>query len=79
MGLGGRGRALLTSLVKRSDIHIKYLCDCDLRCKGAATEIVFEGHDEKPKFVQDFREMLADPELDTLICSTSDRWQVDEI
>jgi len=74
MGLGGRGRALLAALVKRSDIHIKYLCDCDTRCAGAATEIVMEGHDDKPKFVQDFREMLADPDLDTLICATSDRW-----
>lgn len=74
MGLGGRGRALLTSLAKRDDMHIKYLCDCDLRTKGAATEIVMEGLDYRPEFVQDFRTMLDDPEVDALICSTSDRW-----
>lgn len=74
MGLGGRGRALLASLVKRSDCHIKYICDCDTRCAGAGTEIVMEGHDYKPEFVQDFRTMLDDPEVDAIICATSDRW-----
>src|SRR5690606_31988048 len=74
MGLGGRGRSLLASLTKRSDIHIKYLCDCDTRVSGAATEIVMEGHNYKPEFVQDFRKMLDDPDLDTIICATSDRW-----
>lgn len=74
MGIGGRGRALLASLVKRSDIHIKYLCDCDLRCAGAGTEIVMEGHDYRPQFVQDFRTMLDDPEVDAVVVSTSDRW-----
>ncbi len=74
MGLGGRGKSLLTSLAKRNDVHIKYLCDCDTRTAGAATEIVMEGLDEKPTFVQDFRTILDDPEVHALICSTSDRW-----
>jgi len=62
MGVGGRGRALLTSLVKRSDVKIKYICDADTRCYGPAAEIVIESHDYKPKFVQDFRKILDDPE-----------------
>jgi predicted dehydrogenase len=74
MGVGGRGRALLTSLVKRSDIMIKYICDADSRCYGPAAEIVIEGHDYKPEFVQDFRKMLDDPEIDAIIVATSDRW-----
>jgi len=74
MGVGGRGRALLTSLVKRSDVKIKYICDADTRCYGPAAEIVMEGHDYKPEFLQDFRKMLDDPELDAVIIATSDRW-----
>ncbi len=74
MGVGGRGRALLTSLVKRSDIKIKYICDADNRCYGPAAEIVIEGHDYKPEFVQDFRKMLDDTEVDAIIIATSDRW-----
>jgi predicted dehydrogenase len=74
MGVGGRGRALLTSLVKRSDVKIKYICDADTRCYGPAAEIVIEGHDYKPEFVQDFRKMLDDPEIDAIIIATSDRW-----
>jgi len=74
MGVGGRGRALLTSLVKRSDVKIKYICDADTRCYGPAAEIVIEGHDYKPEFVQDFRKMLDDPEVDAIVVATSDRW-----
>ncbi len=74
MGVGGRGRALLTSLVKRSDVQIKYICDADSRCYGLAAEIVAEAHDYKPKFVQDFRKMLDDPQIDAIVVATSDRW-----
>jgi len=74
MGVGGRGRALLTSLVKRSDVKIKYISDADTRCYGPAAEIVVEGHNYKPKFVQDFRRMLDDPEVDAIVIATSDRW-----
>jgi len=74
MGVGGRGRALLTSLVKRSDIKIKYICDADSRSYGPAAEIVLEDHEYRPKFVQDFREMLDDPEVDAIVIATSDRW-----
>jgi predicted dehydrogenase len=74
MGVGGRGRALLTSLVKRTDIKLKYICDADTRSYGPAAEIVIEGHDYRPKFVQDFRRMLDDPEIDAIVIATSDRW-----
>ncbi|UCG58529.1 MAG: Gfo/Idh/MocA family oxidoreductase [Phycisphaerales bacterium] len=74
MGVGGRGRALLQSLVKRSDVKIKYICDADKRSYGPAAEIVVEGHEYKPKFVQDFRKVLDDPEVDAIVIATSDRW-----
>jgi predicted dehydrogenase len=74
MGVGGRGRALLTSLVKRTDIKIKYICDADTRSYGPAVEIVMEGHNYRPKFMQDFRKMLDDPEIDAIVIATSDRW-----
>jgi predicted dehydrogenase len=74
MGVGGRGRALLESLVKRSDVKIKYICDADSRAYGPAAEIVIEGHDYKPTFVQDFRKMLDDKDVDAVIIATSDRW-----
>lgn len=74
MGVGGRGRALLQSLVKRSDVEIKTICDADTRLYGPAAEIVMEGHDRKPRFVQDFRKMLEDPQVDAIVIATSDRW-----
>jgi predicted dehydrogenase len=74
MGVGGRGRALLKSLSQRTDVKIKYICDADQRPYGPAAEIVMEENDYKPKFVQDFRKMLEDKEVDAIIVSTSDRW-----
>jgi predicted dehydrogenase len=55
-------------------VKIKYICDADSRAYGPAAEIVVEGHDYKPKFVQDFRRMLQDKEVDGIIITTSDRW-----
>ena len=75
MGVGNRGREILTnSLAKRSDVKLKYICDADTRTYGPAAEIVAEGRGYKPKFVQDFRRMLDDPEVDAIVVSTSDRW-----
>ncbi len=74
MGVGGRGVQLIRHLVKRSDIHIKYICDADTRRYGRAAEVVIEDHGYKPKFEQDFREMFADSEVDAVVNATSDRW-----
>jgi len=74
MGVGGRGRGLIGHLCKRSDIRIKYICDADTRRYGPAAESVMEDHGYKPKFEQDFRNMLADNEVDAIINATSDRW-----
>ena len=74
MGIGGRGCALLRSLVKRPDVYIKYICDPDTRRYSRAAEIIIEDHGYKPNFVQDFRKMLADPEVDAVVIATSDRW-----
>ena len=74
MGVGGRGVQLIRHLMKRSDVNIKYICDADSRRYGRAAEIVVEEHGYKPKFVQDFREMLGDSEVDAIVNATSDRW-----
>ncbi len=74
MGIGGRGCALLGHFVKRSDIKFKYICDADTRRYGRAADIVLEEHGYKPEFVQDFRKMLADPEVDAIINATPRHW-----
>lgn len=74
MGVGGRGTALLGHLVKRQDVKIKYISDADTRRYDNAAEVVVEGHGYKPEFVQDFRKMLADSEVNAIVNATSDRW-----
>ena len=74
MGVGGRGCGLLGHFVKRTDVQLKYICDADARRYERAAEIVFQGHGYKPEFVQDFRKMLADPDLDAVINATPQHW-----
>ena len=74
MGVGGRGRKLLDSLVKRDDVRIKYLCDADARAYEPAAKIVSEAKGYRPEFVQDFRAMLDDKDVDAIVNATSDRW-----
>jgi len=74
MGVGGRGVDLIRNLVKRNDIMIKYICDADTRQYDRPAEIVMEEHGYKPKFEQDLRNMLADPEVDAIVNATSHRW-----
>ena len=74
MGVGGRGRRLLTSLSERNDVHIKTICDADSRAYDPAAKIVFEAKGYKPEYVQDFRKMLDDKEIDAVVNATSDRW-----
>lgn len=74
MGIGGRGVQLIGYLMKRSDIRIKYISDADTRRYDNAAEVVVEGHGYKPEFVQDFRKMLDDSEVDAIVNATSHRW-----
>ncbi|MFC1558281.1 Gfo/Idh/MocA family protein [candidate division KSB1 bacterium] len=74
MALGGRGIYLIENLVKRSDVEIAYICDADTKRYGRAAEIIAEEHGYKPKFVQDFRKMLDDSEVDVIVNATRQRW-----
>ncbi|MFC1558081.1 Gfo/Idh/MocA family protein [candidate division KSB1 bacterium] len=74
MGVGGRGTQLIRHLVKRSDVRIKYICDANTSRYSRAAEIVVEDHGYKPTFVQDFRRILDDPEVDAIVIATYEYW-----
>lgn len=74
MGVGGRGTDLVRHFTKRQDIKMKYICDTDSRRFGTAAEVVVKAHGYKPEYLQDFRKMLADPEIDAVINATPQHW-----
>ena len=74
MGVGGRGRFLVSKLAERDDVHIKTICDADSRAYDLAAKVVFKAKGHKPKYAQDFRKMLEDKEIDAIVNATSDRW-----
>jgi len=75
VGVGGRGTHWVGDLVQRSDVEIAYLCDVDTRRFERATELIDTAGAELPRMVQDFREVLDDPEVDALVVATNHHWQ----
>ena len=72
IGLGGRGYGLMTSvMLPRPEIEVLAVCDLyeDRRQKAAETVKKERGND--PVCTADYREVLAMPELDAVIVSTS--------
>jgi predicted dehydrogenase len=74
MGLGGRGNFLAGSFAANQEVEITYLCDVDTRKFARARETVESIQTNRPKRIQDFREMLADPDVDAIINATPDHW-----
>ena len=74
MGIRGRGSFLAPEFAKRGDVELRYLCDIDSRLfdsRSAAVEAVTK---KKPECIQDYRQMLDDPEVDGIISATPDHW-----
>lgn len=74
MGAGGRGTGLAGMFASRPDIQMAYVCDVDSRRGAYARKSVEEAGGRPVNFVQDFRRMLEDPEVDVIINATPDHW-----
>jgi predicted dehydrogenase len=74
MGCGGRGTLLISTLAKRPDVRIKYICDVNQDKFARTTAAVEDITGDMPKRIKDFRTMLDDPELDIMINATPHHW-----
>jgi predicted dehydrogenase len=76
IGVGGQGSGLLNNFLSVPGAKSVAIADPFRQRREAAGQKVKEiqGHD--PKLFNDFREMLADPEIDAVIIATPDHWHV---
>jgi predicted dehydrogenase len=74
LGLGGRGINLAKMFAREPEVEITWLCDPDSR-RAARAQAAFDPAPVRaPRFDQDFRRLLEDPDVDALIVATPDHW-----
>jgi len=75
MGMGGRGRFLAELLAARKDARVAWICDPDSgRIAEEALKALEDRGGVRPRATQDFRDILADPDVDALFIATPDHW-----
>lgn len=74
MGVNGRGRQLISSLLEFPEVEITHICDPDSSVIPPAAKLVTDRRAKAPAFVRDFRTVLDDPKLDVLVCAAPDHW-----
>lgn len=74
VGVRGHGQKHIEAFKKLKNCHISYICDVDSRVGKAAVEAIHKATGLRPKFVQDFREMLKDPSVDCVAICTPHHW-----
>lgn len=75
IGLGSRGSDHLRTLLPRSEVQVVAVCDV-FRSKADAAQKKVDAHYGTPgcKAYQDFREMLARPDLDAVVIAAPENW-----
>lgn len=74
MGVNSRGMALATNFARQKNCHVISICDVDTRAAEKCIEGVANITGSKPKAVPDFRDALADRDLDAMVIATPDHW-----
>jgi predicted dehydrogenase len=78
IGVGGRGRTLLSTLLGVENIDVKALCDIDKNALAAASAIVTTAGRQKPDEYSDgdeaYKKLLERDDLDAVIIATPWKW-----
>jgi predicted dehydrogenase len=76
IGTGWYGKCDLLRLIQVAPVEVVSLCDVDSEMLANAAEIVStrQASKKKPRTYSDYREMLAEKDLDLVLVATPDHW-----
>lgn len=76
IGTGWYGKADLLRLIQVAPVEVVSLCDVDSKMLDHAAELVASRQlsQRKPRMYGDYREMLAEKDLDIVLVATPDHW-----
>lgn len=74
MGLRNRGHQVAEVMSASGRFDIATFCDCDSAMFGVAMEKMGKKLPKEPVFVQDFRKMLDDRDIDAVVVAVPDHW-----
>ncbi len=75
IGVGGMGMSNLRSFLSKADAHIVAVCDVDRKHALKAKKKVDETYGNNDcRVYHDFRELLAQPDIDAIMTATPDHW-----
>ncbi|MBX3567007.1 MAG: Gfo/Idh/MocA family oxidoreductase [Rhizobiaceae bacterium] len=74
VGARSHGAKHIDNFLDQPDCVISHICDVDSRVGSEAVEKVFKAKGYKPKFVQDFRELIKDPALQCVSIAMPHHW-----
>jgi len=75
IGIGPRGRMVLSSMITEHDVRYIATCDVQARMRASVKAMADEQYGNTDcAMYHDFRELLARPDLDAVLIATGDRW-----
>ena len=76
IGMGNQGKSRnLGTFLNQDDARVVAVCDCKLSAAKEGKQIVDERYGNSDcKLYQDFREVIARPDIDAVVISTPDHW-----
>jgi predicted dehydrogenase len=74
LGVRGRGMEHIQGYKPHKDVRITTICDPDENVIGRAMKAVEANYGAAPKYVQDLRKVIEDPEIDIISIATPNHW-----
>jgi predicted dehydrogenase len=74
IGCNGMGNADLQSMLKVPEVVCGALCDVDESVLNTRADEIEEETESRPTLYSDFRRLLEDPDIDSVIIGTPDHW-----